>query len=211
MKKVLAICLTMLFVASMGATVCAAPAGFVSSPAGNAAPTMISFDALSDDCTAELVITSYGEKNTLPAAELALIDKAYTDITTNLNGLVAGLKGDDLAVSNLFDIRAINCDDHEDHEGFTITLAVEALNRFKGLLHMTADGKWELVDAKIVNSGKNLQFTVDSLSPFAVVIGDEGGNSPATGDNAMVYVYASVMTVAALAVLTITVKGKKNA
>lgn len=212
MKKVLAICLTMLFVASMGATVCAAPAGFVSSPAAGTAPTMISFDLLSDDCTADLEVTSYGDRNTLPAAELALVEKAYADITTDLTGLVKEFAGKkDLAVSNLFDISAVGCANHEDHEGFTITLAVEALNRFEGLLHMTADGKWELVDAKIINSGKNLQFTVNSLSPFAVVINTGAGDSPATGDNAMMYVYATVMAVSALAVLTITVKGKKNA
>lgn len=210
MKKVLAICLTMLFVVSAGATVSAA--GFVSSPSASAAPILISFEPVSEGCTANLVLTSYGEKNTLADAEKALIEKAYTDITTDLNGLVKEFAGKkDLAVSSLFDISAVGCANHDEHKGFTITLSVEALNRFEGLLHMTADGKWELVDAKIVNSGKNLQFTVDSLSPFAVVINTKGGNSPATGDNTMVYFYAVVMAASALAVATIAVKSKKNA
>lgn len=217
MKKVLAICLTMVFVVCMGATVSAAPAGFVSSPAGNAAPTLISFEALSDDCTAELKITPYSEKNTLPADAKALIEKAYDEIVgaddlADLNADLAALAdGKELAVSNLFDISATGCSNHEDHEGFRIVLDVEALNRFVGILHL--DGEWELLkDAKVINSGKQLEFTVDSLSPFAIVVdADANGNSPATGDNEMVYVYATVMAVSALAVLTITVKGKKNA
>lgn len=211
MKKVLAICLTLLFVASIGATVCAAPAGFVSSPSGHAAPVLVSAKALSDGCTAQVKITPYGEKNTLSADAQAQLEKAYADITANLNGLVSGLKGEDLAVSYLFDISATGCANHADHEGFTITLAVDGLNRFEGLLHLNANGKWEKIDAKIVNSGKNLQFTVKDLSPFAVVIDTKGGNSPATGDNMMAALCAVMVAMSALAVAIVCVKGKKNA
>lgn len=216
MKKVLAICLTMVFVVCMGATVSAAPAGFVSSPAGSAAPTLISFESVSDDCTAKLVITPYGEKHTLPDDLRTLIEKAYDNIVdaSDLSTLVAGLNGKkNLAVSNLFDMHVEGCQDHDDHVGFHVVLDVEGLNRFVALLHMDENGKWEEIEnAKVVNSGKNLDFTVDEFSPYAIVIDtDASGDSPSTGDNEMVYVYATVMAVSALAVLTITVKGKKNA
>ena len=217
MKKVLAICLMMVFVVCMGTSVSAAN-GFVSSPSESTGPVLVSFEALDDDCSVTLSLTPYGDKSKLSADALAKIEAAYASVTgasdlAKLNADLAKLAGDkDLAVANLFDISASGCTDHTAHGAFRIVLDVEALNRFVGLLHMK-DGAWELVDAKIINSGKQLEFTVDSLSPFAIVVdaGENGGNSPSTGDNVMNYVYAVIMAGCALTIAVITAKSKKNA
>ena len=199
MKKVLAICLVMMFVVCMGATVSAA--GFISSPSTSAAPVLVSFECLTEGCTGTLVLTGYADKANLPAESAAQLDAAYASIA-------GGLFGDkELAVSNLFDLSVEGCSNHADHE-IKVVLAVEALNRFDSLLHMNAAGEWENIDAKVIDGGKNLEFTVSDLSPFAIVVdtSEAGGDSPATGDNVMVYAVATIVVAAALAIVTVSSK-----
>lgn len=223
MKKVLAICLMMVMVVSMSATVCAAPAGFVSSPSGNPAPTVVGFEPSNDDCTARLVITPYGDGQELPDALQTMFEKAYNDIVnsgdlTKLNAELAkvaadkNIAGSDLAVGDLFDIHVTGCDYHDGHVDFDITLDADTLSHFVGLLHMNKNGKWELVtNAEVVNNGEHLKFSVDSFSPFAIVV-DTSGDTPKTGDNSMIYIYvcAIIMAVSALTIIVIAIKSKKK-
>lgn len=220
MKKVLVICLTMIMVASMSVAVFAAPSGFVSSPSGNPAPRMVSFDPSDEDCTATLVITPYGDRHTLPDALRTLIEKAYNDILnigdlTKLNAELAKLAADkkidgkNLAVSDLFDLHVTGCDSHEEHTEFDVVLDADSLKNFVGLLHMNKDSKWELVDnAKVTNNGEHLEFSVDSFSPFAIVV--DTTDDPQTGDNTMIYVSLIVMIVSAAALVFVLVKSKKQ-
>lgn len=224
MKKVLAICLMMVMVVSMSATAFAAPNGFVSSPSGNAAPTVVGFDPSDDDCTANLVITPYGDKHELPDALRTLFEKAYNDIVntknlTTLNEALAKLAasknidGTKLAVSDLFDIHVTGCAYHEGHADFDVTLDADTLSHFVALLHMNQKGEWELVtDAEVVNNGEHLKFSVDAFSPFAVVVDTTtgSGDAPQTGDNSMIHIYAIVMAVSALAFVFVLVKSKKQ-
>ena len=224
MKKVLAICLMMVMVLSMSVNVFAASGGFVSSPSGNPAPTVVSFKPSDDDCTAQLVVTPYGDKHDLSDALRAMFEKAYNDIVnsddlTKLNAELAKLaadkkiKGKDLAVSDLFDIHVTGCDYHDEHVDFDITLDADTLDRFEGLLHMNKDGVWELVtDAEVINNGEHLKFSADSFSPFAIVVDTSSGSpdAPQTGDNSMIHIYAIVMAVSALAIVVITVKSRKQ-
>lgn len=224
MKKVLAICLMMVMVVSMSVTAFAAPGGFVSSPSGNPAPTVVDFDPENDECTAKLVIIPHAERNTLPDDLKALIENAYTSIAesndlTKLNADLASLvaskniSADKLAVSDLFDAHITGCDMHEGHVNFDITLKADTLKRFVGLLHMNKNGEWELVaDAKITNDGEYLEFSIDSFSPFAIVVDTtvDGGDAPQTYDNSMIHIYAIIMAVSALAVIVIAVKSKKR-
>lgn len=224
MKKVLAICLMMVMVVSLSVTAFAAPGGFVSSPSGNPAPTVVDFDPKNDGCTAKLIITPYAERNTLPDDLKALIEKAYasiaesddlTKLNSDLASLVAGkgIAADKLAVSDLFDAHITSCDVHEGHVDFDITLKADTLKKFVGLLHMNKDGVWELVtDAEVVNNGEHLKFSVDSFSPFAIVVDTSSGtpDAPPTGDNSMIHIYAIIMAVSALAVIVIAVKSKKQ-
>ena len=224
MKKVLAICLTMVMVMSMSVTVLAAPGSFVSSPSGNPAPTVVDFDPSDDDCTGRLVVTLYGDRYDLSDALRSLFEKAYksienSDDITKLNAELAkisankNIDGADLAVSDLFDIHVTVCDYHDEHVDFDITLDADTLNRFVGLLHMNKDGVWELVtDAEVVNNGEHLKFSVDSFSPFAIVVDTSSGTSvaPQTGHNSMIHIYLIVMALSTLAVIGIAVKSKKQ-
>ena len=224
MKKVLAICLMIVMVVSMSVTSCAAPGGFVSSPSGNPAPTVVDFDPSNDNCTGWLVITPYGDREDLSDVLRSLLEKAYKDVVnsddlTKLNAELAkiaadkNIEGQNLAVSDLFDIHVTGCDFHDGHFGFDITLDADKLSSFVGLLHMNKNGEWELVaDAKVVNNNEHLQFSVDSLSPFAIVVDTtiDGGDVPQTGDNSMIYVYVILMAVSALSLVVIVLKNKKQ-
>ena len=76
-----------------------------------------------------------------------------------------------------------NCDGHEGHGGFSLLLKPDSLQGFVGLLHLN-NGKWELVkNAKVEADGIRLSFSVDTLSPFAIVVeADNGEQPPASGD-----------------------------
>lgn len=223
MKKVLVLCLMLALVVGMSMNVFAVSDGFVSSPSVNPAPTVVSFTPSNEQCTATITITAYADKSELPDELLALFEKAYSDIAdcddlTKLNSALAkiasdkGINGADLAVSDLFDIHVVGCDYHDGHVDFEVTLDVEALSRFVGLLHMNKDGEWELVeDAEVVKDGDHLKFSVDSFSPFAVVVDTSVKDAtPQTGDSNMIYVYVAVMAVSALAVLLIVIKRNKQ-
>lgn len=220
MKKVLAICLMMVMVLSVSTGALADNGGFVSSPSRNLAPRIISFDPLAEDCTATLIVTPYAERNTLPADLKNLIERAYGEIAasddlTELNDQLAQLAADkdidgqDLAVSDLFDLRVEGCQEHDDHVSFDIVIEADTLKGFVGLLHMTTEGEWELVSNATVE-GKLLKFTVDSLSPFAVVVETDDESDPdKTGDNFKIWMYAAVMAVSGLAMVLIAIKSKK--
>ena len=64
----------------------------------------------------------------------------------------------------------------------------------------------------MVNNNEHLQFSVDSLSPFAIVVDTtiDGGDAPQTGDNSMIYIYVVLMAASALALVTILLKNKKQ-
>ena len=221
MKKVLVICLTVVFMMSMTLTAFAATGGFVSSPSGNPAPEKVEFKPADEDCTATLVITPYSEKQELSEAIKTMMETAYTAIkgSTDISTLSADLakiakdakiKGTDLAVSDLFDIHVTGCDYHDGHTDFDIVLSADSLKNFVALLHMNKNGEWEVVeDAKVIKNGEHLAFSVDSFSPFAVVVNTKA-NPSQTGDNSMIPVYIAVMAVSALAIVAILVKSKKK-
>ena len=220
MKKILVICLTLIMVASMTVVAFAAPNGFVSSVSGKPGPTIESFDPDDDDCTADLIITPYSERHDLPKPLLDIIEKAYKDIVnaddlTDLSDALAKLVKDkkidseNLAVSDLFDIHVDGCDSHDGHEGYEIILEADSLKNFVGLIYINEDGEWELVtDAEVINNGKHLKFSVDSLSTFAIVVDTSDG--PQTGDNTMIYVSFILMIVSAAALVVVLIKSKKQ-
>ena len=222
MKKVLTFCLAMVMTVSMCISTLAAPGGFMSSPSGKPAPIVVSITSANKDCTAKLVITPYGERATLSDALRALLEKAYSEIVgiddvTKLNADLAKLVADKnldsskIAVDQLFDIHVTGCDTHEGHTDFDIVLDAEMLSRFVGLLHMNKDGVWELVaDAEVVNNGEHLKFSIDSFSPFAIVINTGEVEDPDTGDSNAIYLYAGLMAVSAVALAFLVFKSKKQ-
>ncbi len=219
MKKVLAFCLSLMLVMSMSLVAFAASNNFVGSAPSILAPVIKEFNPADEDCAAEIIITPYANRDELPETLRVLIEKAYNDIITAeelaaLNDAFAkyvadlGISSENLAVSDLFDIRVTGCDFHEGHVGFDIVLSAETLKNFVGLLHMNKDGEWEFVsNAKVLEGGDHLSFSVESFTPFAIVVDTSGGQ---TGDNSMIPVYAIIMTVSALALAVIIVKSKKQ-
>lgn len=226
MKKVLAICLMMIMVVSMSMNVFAAPNGFVSSPSETPGPGVVDFQPSDEDCTAEINITPYGEHHNLSDALRTMFENAYKQITeaedlTTLNTLLAKVAADNnidpekLAVSDLFDIHVTGCDYHTGHTDFDVILDVDALKSFVGLLHMRKNGEWEFVkDAKVVNNGTHLKFSVEDFSPFAIVVDTTKSTgsaiSPQTGENGTIYIYAALMAVSAVALAFVLVKSKKQ-
>jgi hypothetical protein len=129
-----------------------------------------------------VVITAYGDRNDLTAEQRQKLEEAYAMIVgaenlTTLNAGLAtiaqqlGVNTTDLAVSDLFDISATDCDgNHADHGMFDITLKAETLNNFVALLHYY-NGEWRVIDnAEITNNGEYLEFTEKEFSPFAIVV-----------------------------------------
>jgi hypothetical protein len=218
MKKIIAICLSFIIAASATVTVFAAPANFWGSPSGKPSPEIISFKSSDPNSTVQLILTPYSDRNDLSDGQIALLEKAYdsirnakslTELNAELADVVAKLEIDSkyLAVTNIFDIHYVGSDNQS--QKFEIVLSVDELNNFVGLLHMNKDGVWELVsDAKIEQDGDHLVFSVDSFSPFAVVV-DTTGESPRTGDSVMI-ISAIVLAVSVVALAAITVKRKKQ-
>ena len=220
MKKVFAILLmtVMVFAASVNTF---AAGAFLNSPSGNPAPVVSSFDFKAENCTATLTVTPYAERSELSDADKALLEKAYADIAgtddlTKLNKDLEKLakdkniKGKNLAVSDLFTLSHENCDAHDDHGACSVKLDADTLGRFVALMQLNENGEWVLVaDAKVTNNGESLEFTVDSLSPLAIVV-DTSSDSPQTGDSGKLYIYAGIMLVSALAIAVVVVKTKKQ-
>lgn len=222
MKKLIMICLAIAMVASMGISVFATTGGFVSSPSGKTAPTLVDGKNESEDCVAELIITAYGDRDTLSEEARQKLEKAYSDIVgtpdlSSLSSAIAEIAEDmdvevsDLAVSDLFDISATNCDGHGDHGHFNITLKAETLEKFVCLLHF-CDGEWHIVEnAEVTHNGEHLEFDEDQLSPFAIVVSTDKAPADPSGSAWIVVVIAIALVAAGVAAYFIFNHKKKSA
>lgn len=223
MKKIVALCLTLVMAVSLCLTAIAAPGAFVASPSGNKAPELVSFTA-PDGCNAKLVITPYAERNTLDEATRLVLEEAYKQIANHIqnNDFSKALKAmaeskdmtaSELSVSDLFDISYYGCEIHEEHKnqgGFTITLKAETLGNLVGVLHMN-NKNWENVQVLACDQdAKTVTFYVEHLSPFAIVVDNGSGSStPPTGDNAMAYLGVALVAAAGLVFVLVGAKKKK--
>jgi len=220
MKKILTVCLAIVMLVCINLTAFAAPNGFVSSPTGNGAPTVEDFKPSNEQCTAKLVITPYSDRDELPQALQELMQKAYDAIVnakdlTELNAEFAkyvkekGLDASKLAVSDLFDIHATDCEFHDGHTEFDVVLKAETLKHFVGLLHMNKNGQIEFIDnAQVVND--HLHFSVETFSPFAIVVDTSVEDTPTTGDDAMIYICTATLIISALGIVVIGFVSKKQ-
>ena len=189
MKKVLIVCMVLAMVASLSVAVFAAPGSFVESPSKNPAPELIKGENTSEGCTAQVIITAYGERDKLTAEKRQKLEEAYAMIVgtqdlSTLNGALKtqaeelGVSVSNLAVSDLFDISATDCSGHADHGHFDITLKADTLKNFVALLHYY-NGEWRVVEnAEVTNNGEHLEFDADEFSPFAIVVSTEAIPQP---------------------------------
>ena len=224
MKKFLAFLVAIVVVFNFSVFAFAAPGSFVQSPSRNEGPQLVGSDNESEDCEAKLVITPYKDRNTLPEKTLNELETVYKIIAnskdlTSLNSAFAkyvegkGLLPINLAISDLFDISYYNCDTHDNHGYFRIKLSADTLKNFVGLLHYN-NGKWEFVsDAKVLEDGETLQFSIQDLSPFAIVVERDAASvgSPDTGDASYILPVVICICSAALVVVCINLKKRKVA
>ena len=218
MKKVLVFCLTLVMIFTM--SISAMAAGFVSSPSNNPAPTITDFSNESEDCESNLVITPFGDRDSLPDDERDYMEDAYDSISssddlTDLNDELKELakdkdiKGSNLSVSDLFHIGMTNCDAHSGHGKFNIKLDADTLGNFVALLRFDGEN-WHFVkDASIVNG--ELVFSSKDLGNFAIVVNTAAGGAPQTGDNSNIYLWIMLFAGSALvAVGVLFVLNKKK-
>jgi hypothetical protein len=220
MKKVLVFGLSLLLIIAMNVPAFAALGGFIYSPGRNKGPELIEYDNESHECTATLVVTPYAERHTLNEEKRNKLEEAYsiivntTDVTTLNDDLAEVAKKNNLdskklAISDLFDVSYYSCDIHNEHGAFTITIKPDYVKNFVGLLHLNGD-EWELVsNAKVEKRGEDelLTFTVDELSPFAIVVNTDTTPAP-TGDSFQWIFYIAMMAVSAAALIVIGFKLK---
>ena len=197
MKKLVSICLAALMIFSLSSAVCMAE--FVSSPSKLGAPELVKGENTSEECEAVLSITAYADRETLPDEVVEKFEYAYDVLRGQTDDLgfdalleqVAAereIEVSDLVASDFFDISSTNCEGHEDHGHFDITLKAEALNNFVCLLHYY-NGAWRVVDnAKVTQGGTHLEFTEEEFSPFAIVVytGEMPMDPPSVDNNKVV-------------------------
>lgn len=211
MKKALALILVLVMMYTLSIPAFAAPGAFVTSPSNSGAPSLEDFFNESPECFAELIVTAYKDRGTLSDEKKAELEAAYQQIvsTTDLSTLNSALKAaaeklgvdvTDLAVSDLFDVSYYSCEHHEDHGKFTIKLKANTFSKFVNLMHYTGSS-WEIVENATVDQNDVLTFTVDDLSPFAVVV-NTAKSTENTGDSsAAIYVLLIMASVAGISVL----------
>ena len=222
MKKTFAIILALVLALAMSVSVCASPGCFVSSPSGNPAPTIIGYEPLSPECEMELIITAYNNRDTLPDNLRELIEKAYDDIAnaddlTDLWDDLAALakdknvSGDQLAVSDLFNIHGEGCTDHDAHGGFKVTLDANTLENFFALMQQDQNGNWTMVNGAYINEKGELVFNLKDVPANLAIVVKTDHLSPEMGDSTDIYVYGALMLASALAIVLLVVKSKKYA
>ena len=202
MKKLLSVCLIFVMVICFGVTAFA-EGGFVNSPSLNPAPEV--------EGTIEVVITPYFERSELSEAERKALEEAYNSINSvdNLSELNGNLKGENLGVSDLFNVSS------NSSKAQTLTLKADTLDNFVALM-VYVNGEWKIVDGAKVQNGK-LVFTAKDYGPYAIVVDNaDGTTSPQTGINevantssASLVVCGAVMLISACGAFLMWNKSKK--
>ncbi len=220
MKKIIALIMAVAMLATMCIPAFAEVGEFIESPSGVKSPKIIEFVPGTHECTANLVITSYAERNKLDDATKALLEKAYDDIAsskvindalkTEFTALAEKYEVElsNFVVSNLFDVSYYECPEHAGHKGFTITIDAETADNYVGILHLNGE-TWEILDSTMDADAKTITFTTETLSPFALVYSTKALK---TGDSSNAWIYVVLMTVslAALGFVSYKLTRKEN-
>ena len=243
MKALKVVMTTVLTMALLGSQVLAAGTG--SPLVGNGPKVKKASLASGTDVTGMIVTTYMSEAATTPYEEVknslnsaatdfkaagekpkALKDASGATLEAKIKAAaekqVSGINVDDLKASEIFDTSYIE-EGKVKKLGESITITYEysiAADSAVVVIHQTASGVWEVVDAKI--SGNEITVTTDGLSPFAFLVGKksasenkggsegDGKKSAQTGE----YVTEAVLVGAAVLMLgglvCVTMAKKKN-
>ena len=210
MKKTLAIILSLVMVLAICVPAFAAEGDFIFSP-GKKPTDVVDSKSEHEDCPGEIVITPYPERDKLDDESKKEIEDAYEDIskeTDEWKKLIEeiakqlGVDPEDIGVVDLVDIGFTGCDE-EGHEPYTITIDVQDLGKFAGLVQYV-DGNWQLVLGASAEDGR-VTFTVSKLSPVAILADTSAVSSPQT-DDSLVWICAAMM-ISSLIGLAVIVPG----
>lgn len=219
MKKLLALGMALIMVATMSVVCFAEKGGFVYSPSVNPAPEVEEYD-FPEDCPAQIEVTPYVERDTLDEESLKDIEDAYKDILEldeddDLYEILEklaeelGVPVEMLLVSDLFDVDITDCDDHDDHVPYSLDLSSDTFKNFVQLVQYK-DGEWVVVPGAKVDDNGVLSFTYDAYGVFAVIVDTSDTDSPSTGDNGIVIFCIVMMTVSAAGLVTVYVVARKK-
>lgn len=212
MKKLVALCLTLVLALSLSVSAFAANGAFISSPSANKAPELVDTDP-------EIKVTPYADRDDLVDLDTEEMEEAYRQIANVIenNAFSQALKelakklgkaASELSVSDLFHV---NVDDATPDEqgGYTITIKLEDLENFIGLMQFNGT-EWKNVEIiSIDKENGTVTFRVTESGPIAVIVDNGTGSStPPTGDNAMMYL--GVCLVAAAGLVVVLVNSKKR-
>lgn len=221
MKKLFAICLALVMVLSLSVSVMAASDSFVSSPSNNRAPIIIDCENEDEDCTADVIVVPFGDRDNLSDEKKQEFQNAYDQIVNadKLEDLFSGIdsvitpgtNASDLSVSDLFYMTYTDCLEHDEHGRFKIKLNTETLAGFVGLVQFI-DGKWQTIADAKVEDGQYLIFSADDLSSFAIVVDRTKAEttSPVTGAPMTSYYIGIVAFAVVLAAMTSVVVIKRK-
>lgn len=221
MKKILVVCLAVVMLLSMSLVAFAEPGSFQVSPSTRPAPQLVSGKNVSEGCAAQIIITAYVDRDELPEETRKKIEEAYSMIVGaehlgKLSEAIAklakerGVDVEDLAVSDLFDISATDCNAHVEHGHFDITLKADTLNNFFALLHYY-NGEWRIVEnAEVTNNGEHLEFDEDEFSPFAIVVNVGEPAVPAQTKACNLWLIILIIALILLTIIILIAKSKKK-
>lgn len=204
MKKVLVIVMAAVLAMSMSFAAFAANGCFLESPSLNNPIALVSANAADGAALQSVIITPFANRATLDAESKAEIEAAYNVIagTNDASTLAEGLEGDDLAVSDLFDVQVIGATG-----AVTIVLKSDVAKGFVALLHYNGQSFDVVEGAKA--DGENITFTIDDFSPYAIVV-DTSTVAPQTGENnTATLVFAGIAAVAACGIVVLLAMKKK--
>ena len=213
MKKLVALCLTLVLALSLSVSAFAANGAFISSPSANKAPEIVNTDPA-------IKVTPYADRDDLVDLDTEEMEEAYRQIANVIenNAFSQALKelakeqgkaSSELSVSDLFHVNVEDATPDE-QGGYTITIKLEDLENFIGLMQFNGT-EWKNVEIiSIDKENGTVTFRVTESGPIAVIVDNGTGSStPPTGDNAMMYLGVCLVAAAGLVVVLVNSKKKR--
>ena len=209
MKKIIALIITAAMLLTMSVATLAKSEDFLFSPSKNLAPELKDYEHEDHTCPGEIVIVSYGDKDTLSDEDKKEFEDAYDSIVNadSLKDLNDKLKDDNLAISDLFGVDLNGCNEHPNHGNTTIKIDTDSAKNFHSLIAF--DGtKWVIIDATLEETTLTFTTHLDSFTAFAIVV-TTASDAPQTGDT-FSWGYVALMVVAATGFVAVCISMKKK-
>ena len=208
MKKILSLFIAVVMILSMSVATFAASDDFFGSPSKKPAPELVDSEHEDPNCTGELIIVSYGDRDDLTDDQKDKFEDAYDSIVDaeDLSDLNNKLTDDDLAVGDLFGIKLTEDEDHGNHGNTNVSLKIDNADSFDSLIAFDGE-KWVVVDASLNGDVLNFSYKLGDFSVFAIVVNT--GDAPQTGDT-FSWVYVALMVASATGFVAVCISMRKK-